>query len=59
MTAVTAVAVIAMLVMAALALIALNARREAERQRAEAEGQIEFMLTDLRTRLKGVGGSTS
>ena len=55
MTAVTAAAVIAMLIMAALAWFALDARREAERQRAEAEGQIEFMLTDLRERLRGVG----
>jgi len=54
-TAVTSLAVVAMLIMAALALVALDARREAERQRAEAEGQIEFMLTDLRARLKGVG----
>jgi len=53
--AVTAGAVIAMLMMAALALVALNARREAERQRAEAEGLIEFMLTDLREKLKGIG----
>lgn len=52
---VTVAALIALLVTAALALIALNARREAERQRAEAEGQIEFMLTDLRERLRGVG----
>jgi tetratricopeptide (TPR) repeat protein len=35
--------------------VAVSARREAERQRAEAEGQIEFMLTDLRTKLEGVG----
>ena len=54
-TAVTAVAVAAMLIMAVLTLVALDARREAERQRAEAEGLIEFMLTDLRDRLKGVG----
>jgi len=59
---VSMVAVIAMLMMAALTLFALDARREAELQRAEAErqrdaaeGQIEFMLTELRTRLKGVG----
>ena len=38
-----------------MALVALDARREAERQRAEAEGLVEFMLTDLRTRLRGVG----
>lgn len=53
--AVTAGAVAAMLVMAVLAVIAVTARQEAERQRAEAEGLIEFMLTDLRTRLRGVG----
>jgi len=53
-TAVTALAVAAMLVMAVLTAVALNARREAERQRAEAEGLVEFMLTDLRTKLKGV-----
>ena len=52
---VTAGAVLAMLLMAALALVALNARNEAQRQRAEAEGLIEFMLTDLRDRLRGVG----
>jgi hypothetical protein len=60
--AVTAAALVAMLGMAALALVAVNARGEAERQRAEAErqrasatGLVEFMLTDLRTRLRGVG----
>ena len=47
-----------MLFMALLTILALNARAEAERQRAEAEGLVEFMLTDLRDRLKGVGGST-
>ncbi len=52
--AVTVVAVVAMLLTAALALIALDARRTAERQRAEAEGLVEFMLTDLRERLRGV-----
>lgn len=29
--------------------------RDADHQRSEAEGIVEFMLTDLRTRLKGVG----
>jgi tetratricopeptide (TPR) repeat protein len=53
--AVTAAALAAMLVMAVLVVVAVSARREAERQRAEAEGQIEFMLTDLRTKLEGVG----
>ena len=36
-------------------IMAVQARYEAERQRASAEGLIEFMLTDLRERLKGVG----
>jgi len=54
-TALSTLALIAMLIMAALALIALNARREADRQRAETGTHIEFMLTDLRDRLKGVG----
>lgn len=54
-TTVTGAAVVAMLVMAALAVAALQARREAERQRTEAEGLVEFMLTDLRTRLTAVG----
>jgi tetratricopeptide (TPR) repeat protein len=53
--ALTVGAVIAMLMMAALAVIALQARHEAERQRAEAKGQSEFMLTDLRERLRDVG----
>lgn len=54
-TAVTVTAVAAMLVMAGMTSVALSARAEAQRQRAEAEGLVEFMLTDLRDRLKGVG----
>jgi tetratricopeptide (TPR) repeat protein len=54
-TAVTAAALVAMLIMAALTWLAVDARREAERQRAEAGRQIEFMLTDLREKLRGVG----
>jgi len=38
-----------------LTIFAIDARREAERQRGAAEGLVEFMLTDLRTKLKGVG----
>ncbi|WP_171982458.1 toll/interleukin-1 receptor domain-containing protein [Sphingomonas sp. LM7] len=53
--AVTAGALAAMLVMTVLTSFALTARREAERQRAEAEGLVEFMLTDLRDRLRKVG----
>jgi tetratricopeptide (TPR) repeat protein len=53
--ALTAAALVAMLVMTALALFAVDARREAERERADSEGLIEFMQTDLRERLRGVG----
>jgi tetratricopeptide (TPR) repeat protein len=54
-TAVTGVALAAMLIMAVLTGLALSERREAQRQRAEAEGLVEFMLTDLRDRLRTVG----
>ncbi len=54
-TAVTAAALAGMLTMTLLAAAAIGARREAERQRAEAEGLVEFMLTDLRDTLEGVG----
>jgi hypothetical protein len=54
-TAVTAAALASVLLMGALTIFALNARKEAERQRGEAEGLVEFMLTNLRDKLKGVG----
>jgi tetratricopeptide (TPR) repeat protein len=54
-TAVTAGALLAMVVMGVLTAFALSARQEAERQRGEAEGLVEYMLTDLRDRLEGVG----
>jgi tetratricopeptide (TPR) repeat protein len=54
-TAVTVIAIAAMLVMSVLTVFALNARTEAVRQRTQAEGLVEFMLTDLRATLKGVG----
>ena len=53
--AVTAGALLLSLVLAALLVVALRARTEAEHQRVEAEGMVEFMLTDLRDKLKGVG----
>lgn len=49
-----AAAMTAVVVMALLTAFALNARAEAERQRREAEDIVEFMLTDLRGKLKGV-----
>ncbi|MFM6854975.1 MAG: toll/interleukin-1 receptor domain-containing protein [Sphingopyxis sp.] len=45
----------AMIAMGAMTLFAINARNEAQRQRAQAEGLIEYMLTDLRSQLRGVG----
>ncbi len=54
-TAVTVAAITAMLIMALLLVMAVRSQNEARRQRAEAEGLVEYMLTDLRDRLKGVG----
>lgn len=59
--AVTLGAGVLVVIMALLLIAAVQARQEAERQRAEAErqragaeGLVEYMLTDLRERLKGV-----
>lgn len=41
--------------MAALAVVAVRGQAEAERQRTEADGLVEFMLTDLRAQLEPVG----
>jgi hypothetical protein len=61
-TGVTAGAAVLVLAMAFLLVMALRAqdeaeqqRAEAERRRTEAEGLVEYMLTDLRDRLRGVG----
>lgn len=54
-TGITAVALVVMLCLLALSILAWQAQREAERQRSEAEGLVEFMLTDLRQRLHSVG----
>ena len=43
------------LVMSGLTFLAIQARDEAEFQRNEADGLVEFMLTDLRERLEPVG----
>jgi tetratricopeptide (TPR) repeat protein len=53
--AISVAALVSTLVLAGLLIAAVSARNEAERQRQQAEGLIEFMLTDLRTRLEGVG----
>ncbi|MCG8506940.1 MAG: toll/interleukin-1 receptor domain-containing protein [Sphingomonadales bacterium] len=54
-TAVTVGALLGVLAMGALTLEAVDARHEAELRRGEAEGLIEFMLTDLRKKLEPVG----
>jgi tetratricopeptide (TPR) repeat protein len=53
--AITALGSIALLVMSAMTAFAINARNEARAQRQQAEGLVDYMLTDLRTRLRGVG----
>jgi tetratricopeptide (TPR) repeat protein len=53
--AITLTALLAVLAMALLLVMAVRAEREAKRQRQQAEGLVEYMLTDLRDRLKGVG----
>ena len=52
---ITGGALAAMLIMGIMTTLALQARNEAARQRAEAEGLVEYMLTDLREKLEGVG----
>jgi tetratricopeptide (TPR) repeat protein len=54
-TAVTAASLAGLLAMGALTAYAFSARTEAEHQRSKAEGLVEYMLTDLRDKLKGVG----
>tara|TARA_R100001244_G_scaffold6593_19_gene8091 strand:+ start:15453 stop:17078 length:1626 start_codon:yes stop_codon:yes gene_type:complete len=52
---VTGGALVALLAMIGMTIFALQSRNEAQRQQAEAEGLVEYMLTDLRAELKGVG----
>lgn len=54
-TWITGGALAAMLIMGIMTTLAIQARNEAARQRAEAEGLVEYMLTDLRMTLRGVG----
>jgi tetratricopeptide (TPR) repeat protein len=53
-TAITGAALAAMLIMGIMTTLAIQARNEAARQRAAAEGLVEYMLTDLREKLRGV-----
>lgn len=54
-TAITLAALLGVVAMGLLTYEALDARKEAEQRRADAEGLIEFMLTDLRQKLEPVG----
>ena len=54
-TAVTVAALTAMLAMGLTTIVALDARKEAESQRAKAQDLVDFMQTDLREQLRGVG----
>lgn len=54
--AVTGLVTAVALAMGAMTVIALQARSEAQRQQATAEGLIEYMLTDLREDLDGAAG---
>ncbi len=55
MTALTGITASIALVMGALTFIAVHARNEARLQRDQAEGLVEFMLTDLKVKLDAVG----
>jgi tetratricopeptide (TPR) repeat protein len=52
---ITTGALTAMIIMSVMTAFAIQSRNEAARQRAEAEGLVEYMLTDLREKLRGVG----
>lgn len=53
--AITLLTIVLTLSMALMLIFAVRAQMEAQRQRQQAEGLIEFMLTDLRQKLEGVG----
>jgi len=52
---VAAVAALLALCMSVLAVMAIRGQAEAEQQRAESDGLVEYMLTDLRMQLEPVG----
>lgn len=55
LTALASASVVGVVVFAFLAVMAVQARNEAQYQRQQAEGLIEFMLGDLRKKLEPVG----
>lgn len=54
-TAVTLATAIVLIAMTGMTIYAFQQRNEARYQQAQAEGLVEYMLTDLRQKLKGVG----
>lgn len=54
-TLVTVAASVIAIAMTSLAIVAFNAEQEAEARQAQAEGLVDFMLTDLRDRLEPIG----
>lgn len=54
-TAITVSSVIIVLMMGGLTWTAWDAQKDAEKRRNDAEGQIEFMLTDLKEELEEIG----
>lgn len=55
LAAVAAVAAVIAICMSVLTAMAVRGQAEAERQRAESDGLVEYMLTDLRMQLEPVG----
>ena len=55
LAALASVAVVIAICMSVLAVMAVRGQAEAERQRAESDGLVEYMLTDLRMQLEPVG----
>jgi tetratricopeptide (TPR) repeat protein len=55
LTLIASLASVLALAMTGLSAVAVSARIEAEHQRAEADGLVEYMLTDLRAKLEPVG----
>lgn len=53
--AITAVSTVALLIMGSLTWTAFDARQLAQKRTHDAEGQIEYMLTDLKDKLEEVG----
>ncbi|HET7864189.1 MAG TPA: hypothetical protein VFL86_07240, partial [Burkholderiaceae bacterium] len=55
LTAIASASAVSVVIFAFLAVMAVRARNEAQYQRQQAEGLIEFMLGDLRKKLEPVG----